>query len=227
LPWAREVDAHTLSRVRSGDGSVLIVPTAIAPDGDDAFDRQGEEGLRHFAAMGVSARVVEVRRRDDAFRQDLVQDLTTPSMVFFSGGHPEYLSGTLAGTPFWSAVVGAVNRGAAIAGCSAGAWILGELVPDSSARDLRSHRWERGLGVLPGVVIAPHWNELDGFVPGLQGDVLGSVPPEWPLLGIDGRTAIAGNGEQWRVFGVGTVTVKAGETRRTFHPGDVFQVSHM
>ena len=38
-PWSEEVDRFSLSRADFGDGSVVILPTASAPEGDEVFNR--------------------------------------------------------------------------------------------------------------------------------------------------------------------------------------------
>ena len=51
-----------------GDGSVVILPTASASEGDEVFDRWGTMGLDHYADAGVTAEVLPVKVREDAFR---------------------------------------------------------------------------------------------------------------------------------------------------------------
>lgn len=55
-PWAHDVEALALGGA-VGDGSVAILPTASAPDGDAVFDRWARMGLEHFAqACRVASR---------------------------------------------------------------------------------------------------------------------------------------------------------------------------
>src|SRR5919198_6128287 len=124
LPWSEGVDRFALSKARSGDGSVVILPTASAPEGEEGFDRWAGMGLEHYKRMGVHARVLPLKTREDALLDVLVEELATPSMIFFSGGNPAYLCDTLTDTPVWHAIREAVDRGVALAGCSAGAAFL-------------------------------------------------------------------------------------------------------
>jgi hypothetical protein len=109
------------------------VPTAVAPDGDRAFDEEGRQGVEHFASLGLAATVLTLRTREDALRPEITESLASASMVFFAGGHPEYLAAVPAGPPAWETVVVSWERGAVVA-----AAILGD-----------GRRWEvfgRGLG---------------------------------------------------------------------------------
>lgn len=210
LTWAREVDRHLLDAARAGNGSAVIVPTASAPEGDDVFNNWGRMGLEHYAAMDVDARVAPLRTRDDAADPAMVAMLEDASLVYFSGGNPAYLAETLRDTPFWRAVLAAAERGTAVAGCSAGACIFGEQAPDpNKIEDIVRVFEPRGLGVFPGIVFGAHWDALDTYYPGLMQIALDAVPDEWTMVGIDEDTAMAADGEVWRVFGAGAVTIYA------------------
>ena len=223
LLWAREVDGLALARARPGDGSVVVLPTAMAPHGDEAIQAEARKAREHFGSMGAAVRVLPVLTREDAARPDLAAEAASASLVFLVGGYPHYLATTLRGTPLWAAVVEAVNAGAALGGCSAGAWVMGELAPDSSATELFSHRFVPGLGMVPGVVFAAHWDELDSFIPDLQAHTMEAIPKEWTLVTFDRCTAILGDGTTWEVLGEGCVGVYRAEERRTYWAGDSFE----
>ena len=69
-PWGTEVEATALADA-VGDGSVAILPTASASEGDHTFERWGRMGLDHYRGDGVPATVVPVKTREDADRNDL------------------------------------------------------------------------------------------------------------------------------------------------------------
>ncbi|MCI4354661.1 MAG: Type 1 glutamine amidotransferase-like domain-containing protein, partial [Thermoplasmata archaeon] len=131
-PWCAEVDRWLLDRA-NGDGRVLVIPTASAPESDEVFDGWVAKGLDHYASLGIPAEAVQLRTREDAEREDLAAMLEGASVAFFSGGNPAYLSATLRGTSFWAALRAAKARGLGYAGCSAGIACLGSLAPDSDA----------------------------------------------------------------------------------------------
>ena len=146
-PWTDEIDRGLLAESRVGDGRVLILPTASAPEGDEVFDRWGAAGLDHYASASIPAEVVPLKSREDAERSDVIARLDEASLVFFSGGNPAYLAATLIGTSFWSAVVERLGAGLAYAGCSAGAACLPELVPRQHRVESRTGAVETGIGV--------------------------------------------------------------------------------
>ena len=221
-PWTEEVDRWLLDRA-TGDGTVLILPSASAPEGDKVFDNWAQMGLTHYGRLGIPAEVVPLKTRDDAERQELATMLSSASMAYFSVGNPAYLAGILLGTPFWSELLAALGRGMAYAGCSAGIACLGEVAPDSSIRDFTSKEiWKPGLRLFPRTQFGPHWDALDTYVPGLRRMFMAAVPEEWRLLAIDEHTAVMGDGAEWHVVGAGGAHVRENGASTDFAPGDSF-----
>jgi cyanophycinase len=225
LPWAGEVDRALLDRARTGDGRVLVLPTASAPEGEEVFGRWAAMGLAHYQEMGVTAELVPIRTREDAQDPANVARLTEASLVFFSGGNPAYLSATLAGTAFWAAVLAGLDRGLAYGGCSAGVQCLGERALDAGVRPFGPEVWKPGLGLFRGVSFGPHWDVLERYVPGLEAFILGSVPTGELLLAIDEATAVVGDGERWEVMGSGAAHVWRDDGWTDHPPGRRFTLT--
>ena len=216
LPWTAEVDRWLLERAR--EGTVLVLPTASAPEGDAVFDRWGRMGLDHYGKLGVAAEVLPLKDRSDAEREDIAARVDGASVVYFSGGNPAHLAATLDGTPFWRAVLSDLDRGLAYAGCSAGIAALGDVAPDSTSTDPTSAQfWRPGLGLFPGTYFGPHWDAIDRYVPGLRATIVDAVPSDRRLLAIDEDTALVGNGAEWTVMGAGTASLLE-EGRWTEYP---------
>jgi molybdopterin synthase sulfur carrier subunit len=218
-PWAEGAERAALARARSGDGSVAILPTASAPEGQHVFERWGRMGLDHYADLGIAARLVPLMNREDASRADLIEQVTSASMIFFSGGRPSYLSATLQGTPLWTAVIGALDEGMVFAGCSAGAMVAGAA---RRGRRRRFDPWGSGLDVVPGVVAGVHWDAVPKALFPLRDVVARRAPRDADFIGIDEHTAILGGVEGWDVFGFGTVHVGLGRNGRSYVAGERF-----
>lgn len=223
-PWSHEVDAWVLDRV-TGDGRVLVVPTASAPEGDEVFSGWAQSGLEHFAAAGVSAEVLDVRDRTDADDVTIAERVVGASVIYFSGGNPAYLAASLRNTALWRAVVDGLDRGMGYIGCSAGVACLGHKAPDSSVDEFSPQLWQEGLGLFPRAWFGPHWDVLDRFVPGLVDHIISTVPTDELLVGVDEQTALVGDGESWRVIGSGGVHVRTGDAWMSHSSPDEMTVS--
>jgi cyanophycinase len=208
-PWTEPVDRLMLERSSNPGGAVLVLPTASAPEGRAVFDRWADMGLEHYARMGVPAEAVPLKTRQDAADPDLVGRVVSASMLYFSGGNPAYLARTLRDTPFWAAVLDAVEAGVAYAGCSAGVACLGERALDSAVATFDELAWDQGLGLFCDCSFGPHWDMLDTYVPGLAALILGGIPRNGVLLAIDERTAVTGDGTRWTVHGTGMARLHA------------------
>jgi cyanophycinase len=213
-PWSAEVE---LAALEGRPASVAILPTASAPEGEAVFDRWARMGLDHYEEIGVEARVVSLKQREDAERDDVAAAIEGVGMVFFSGGSPRYLADTIEGTRFWKALMAALDAGTVFAGCSAGAMVASRRVEE---RPRLGGAWVAGLDLVPSGSCGAHWDRMK-FIPGMRGFVMSRARGGW-FAGLDERTAILGDGAEWRVFGLGTVSLRMdGQTRR-IRAGETF-----
>jgi cyanophycinase len=205
-PWSEVVDGWALEG--DGDGRIVILPTASAPEGVETFDGWTAKGLEHFAQLGIAAEALALKTRDDAQDAELAERFRGASAVYFSGGNPYYLSETLKGTAFWRALLQELDRGMTYIGCSAGVAVLTETTYDASVGDLRTGEvWKPGLGFVRGVLFAPHWNTVDQWFPGATDYIAASVKPGQVLVALDEDTAMIGDGTDWSVVGEAAIHV--------------------
>lgn len=217
-PWSNEIEAAALD---GRPGPVAVLPTASSAEGDDVFGRWGRMGLEHYAAAGIDARLVPVKTREDADREDLARELEGAAMVFFSGGKPQHLAETIHGTRLWDALLAGLDAGTVYAGCSAGALIASQSREQRRERGVRTG-WVYGLGLVPHVSFGVHWDKVK-VIPGLRSVVMSRIPPGSWFVGLDERTAILGDGRRWRVYGVGEVTVRHAGGTEIHEAGATFE----
>jgi cyanophycinase len=221
-PWHDEVDRWLLAR-DGVHGRVLVLPTASAPEGDEVFDRWGGMGLAHYARLGQDVEVVPLKTPEDARRPELVHELDEASIVFFSGGNPAYLARVLRDSPFADAMFERMHDGLAFAGCSAGVACLAERTFDSDTTDVE-RMFAPGLGYVRKALFGPHWDIVDTWIPGATELIAGSVPPGETFVGIDERTAMAGDGCAWTVHGEGRVHVRRDAAWSRYRAGEAFEL---
>lgn len=174
--------------------------TAAVPDGPAVVEHWHELGREQAARLGVTAVVVPVNERADAEHPDYAAMVNGAGLIYLSGGNPSYLAQTLRGTAVWDAIATAWRGGAALAGCSAGAMVLGPAVP--SLRDWNAPPTP-GLGLLPHLRVIPHfdlfrarWPEAVTRARDLASDAT--------VVGVDEETALVGGPHRWRVWGRGS-----------------------
>ncbi len=192
---------------RAGGTCVAVLPTASAPDGPGVPERWATMGLDHFRRLGAEVDAVMALDRATCSDAALADRVQAANLVYFSGGKPDYLQQTLAGTPVWAAVKSVYESGGVVAGCSAGAMIMGAYVPVFSTRlglpwigD-----WRPAFSLVPGAIVAPHYNEFPELLTGLM---FRQRPAGSFLIGVDANTALVGSDGHWTVMGSGRVTLR-------------------
>ena len=121
------------------------------------------------------------------------------NFVYLSGGHPDYLYKTLAGSRAWDAITAVLQAGGVVAGCSAGAMIFGEKILGFRSMHLTAP----GFNFLPGAVVMPHFDEIPATFVSLAHAAL---PHSMTMVGIEGYTALIVTPAGYRVGGSGSVT---------------------
>ncbi len=201
---------------------VAIVPTASYPDGEDVFARWASMGVAHFGELGAEVEPVLVRDRDDADDAAHAQAIGEADLIYLSGGKPDYLLRVLDGSLVGGALLDAHDRGAVLAGCSAGAMVLAGHTFDFRLRLMPwPLRWRSGLGFAPGTSVVPHY---DAWPEPMSALVALQAPRGSVVLGIDEETAVIGRDGSWQVHGAARVTVWRGRRRERHRAGDVFRV---
>src|SRR5260370_26485806 len=117
-------------------------------------------GVEHFTQLGVTVEPITLLNRADAENAEVAARLAAANFIYFSGGKPRYLLETLQGTASWQAILGVFTTGGIVAGCSAGAMVLGGEVFDFP----KVWRTLPALGLVPGIAVIPHFDEAPSWL---------------------------------------------------------------
>lgn len=218
------VDRMLIAMVPDPPARVAIVPTAAAQEDPRAWTDMGES---HYRRLGAQVESVFVHDRATADDPSCAGAILRSNFIYMSGGSPGHLLESIRDTRSWSAMLDVYHRGGILAGCSAGAMVLGGMtrVRRSSMPGLPqpfSWDWAQGLGLLPRVIIAPHFDRMNEAR--LRGYRDG-IPANYVMLGVDEHTAAVGDGSRFEVMGRGAVTVFRGEDSTRYSVGEQFVLS--
>jgi cyanophycinase len=202
----------------AGGSRVAILPTASALDGPGIPERWAQMGIDHFNRLGAQTDAVMALDRTACTDPALAERVRAANLVYFSGGKPDYLYNTLVDTPVWQAVTDVLARGGVVAGCSAGAMIMGAYVPVFSPRMGMPSigKWQSGFALVPGAIIAPHYNEFPEMFTGL---IFGGRPAGTFLIGVDADTALVGSNGSWKALGTRRVTLRRDHMTQRYTQG--------
>ena len=220
LPAMAEVDAGLLA---GRPARVAVVPTAAAAEGEARVAWWLGLARDHYEAMGVEPVPVPVLARADAEDRALARRVEGVGLVYLSGGDPHHLVDSLAGTRVWAAIREGWERGTAVAGCSAGAMALTSGAPPdlgpSGVRRAEADGEGRGLELVGGLAVIPHFDLLERRRPGVVGWFESWKAPGTRLVGVEEQTALVGAGGRWRVEGAGAVWALGGARRTRYGAG--------
>jgi len=176
---------------------VVCLPTAAGQEGPGRVAYWSQLGRAHFTRLGVQVQALPDIDRASACDERWADCIRQANFIYLSGGKPAYLHTTLAETPVWRAILAVERAGGVLAGCSAGAMILGDRLPGFL-------HWQAAFGLLPGAVIIPHYDELS---PAFRRLVEKALPKGRFLVGIEGDTALVVEPDRHIALGQRGVTI--------------------
>ncbi|MBS4008426.1 MAG: cyanophycinase [Clostridium sp.] len=196
---------HRFFRLCGGrEARIIILSTASTDPG------AGEQYGAIFTDFGADdVRILAVSSRKEANHGEFKQIVADCSGIFFTGGDQLRITGILGGSRLGDALRHAHDRGAVVAGTSAGASVMSETMlvggVDDATPKKEIIRMAPGLGLLRQVVIDQHFAQR-----GRIGRLLSAVAynPEMLGAGIDEDTALLISEDGvCEVVGSGTVTI--------------------
>jgi cyanophycinase len=208
LAGMQTVDKLLLAHLKE-PANVVCLPTGAGTEGEARLRYWMDLGEEYFRQLGVQ-RVDSLPVFDRTGAEDIqnVGKVEQANFVYISGGKPHYLMECFQDTPLVEAILGVLKRGGVVAGCSAGAMIFGERIPN---RNLLGET-RSGFALLPGCFIIPHFDEIPFVarfaIPGLTGKL--------QMVGIEGNTSLVCSAEGCFVAGTGGVTIQTGNEKRRF-----------
>jgi cyanophycinase len=211
LPGMEPVDRLLLGHLKE-PASVVCLPTGAGTEGEERLRYWMELGERYFNRLGVDhVESLPIFDRTGAENIELVKKVNEANFVYISGGKPYYLMDCFRDTPLADAILGVLNRGGVVAGCSAGAMIFGDRIP---SRSLMGDTGV-GFGLLPGCFIVPHYDEIPFVaklvIPGLTGNL--------KMIGIEGNTALVCSTEDCFAAGSGGITLQSEGNKQRYLAG--------
>ena len=203
-----EMDRAILGSTGLPEPELLVVPTAAAADNPA---KAASNGVAYFSGLGANASALMVLGPVHANDARFLAPVESADIIYLTGGNPAHLLDTLSSSLLLEGLRQALDRGAIVAGSSAGAMVLGSW--------MKFRTWRETLGIVPGVVTLPHHDRSEPD--SVAAELASSAPPDLTVLGIDGKTCCLGGADSWKVLGAGNVTeYRAGRWRR-YKSGDI------
>lgn len=169
----------------------LVIATVATEYPEEA----AEKYRKAFGELGIlNIDILDISKREDAFKDDNVAMIKDASLIFFTGGDQLRITSLIGGSPVYDALKEVADNGIYIVGTSAGASVMSDTMiiegNDEEAPRKCTLKMSPGLGLINNVIIDQHFAQR-----GRIGRLLSGVAqnPEVLGIGIDENTAIIVN----------------------------------
>ena len=224
LPQMQEIESDLLHRgiSRGKSNTYIQIPTGAGQESADRIDFWKARGAAQAERLNTECLFLPILKRDDAFNEHYINQVSNAGLIYFSGGDPGYITEVFGGTPLWEKIKQEFNSGSSLAGCSAGAMAFG-----SKIVGIRKSHVQSGLGLIPNIEVIPHYDKFLGWVPDRIASIALRSDEGSYLLGIDEDTALVLT-DKWRIKGRAKVHVLKGlpESPQTFKSGEEISLLH-
>jgi cyanophycinase len=217
-----ETDRALLAALSMEQPHVVVIPTAsgLEPGMPAVWNARG---VKHFNKLNAKVTPLRITEREHCYDDANIKALGEADLFYFSGGNPNYVVETWHDTPAWETLVSRWQAGAALAGCSAGAMMLGSFtIRVRDAMTGNTPRWVPAMGLAHGIAVLPHFDRMRSFV-GHDAfrDIIKTAPAHISVVGVDEDTALVKRRNAWQVMGRQSVTLFDHEgTPQYFKRGD-------
>jgi cyanophycinase len=217
-----ETDRALLDALPAKHPHVVVIPTAsgLEPGMPEVWNARG---VKHFTRLNARVTPLRVTEREHCYDEANLNALSGADFFYFSGGNPNYVVETWHDTPAWATLVARWQGGAALAGCSAGAMMLGSFtIRVRDAMTGNTPKWVPAMGLVHGLAVLPHFDRMRSFVGNdAFRSIIQTAPAHVNVVGIDEDTALVKLHGGWQVMGRQTVTLfdREGNAQR-FKRGD-------
>jgi cyanophycinase len=210
-----EPDRKALELAGGQNAKVVIIPTAAAPDNNSK--QAGNMACKWFRTLGArNISTLPIVDKESANNPELSAELDGANLIYILGGFPGYLEHTLRKSRCFDAVGRAYQKGAVLAGSSAGAMVLCEWYFDPTVKEIK-----KGFGILKDVILIPHHDTFGCSWRSLYFNKISDIR----CIGIDEQTGMINETGKyrWTVYGKGKVTLYSKTSVESYKTGQSFQ----
>ena len=221
LPEMSEFERDLLDA--GGSELFIQIPTAAGRESTSRISYWKELGREQAERIGAKQIFLPIFNREDALREDLAELLNGSGLIYLSGGDPHYLASTLMDTPVFDAIIRNWQAGSSLAGCSAGAMVLG---PDIPHFRKPKEDGDPGFNVVSNIRTIPHFNKFFRWIPETAAQRFMKAPEDICIVGIDEMTAIYSDDlNTWKIHGIGKMHLLKGKNPGVYAAGDMVTIS--
>ena len=208
-----DADSKLLSKLKTRP-NVLTLPTAAGKESSDRINYWSDLATTHFSKFDVDHKNIKALKHNDFFDEELLDVTKSANFIYFSGGNPTYLYEVIKDTPFFKELINTHKNGGIIAGCSAGAMIMGEKM-------IKGY----GFNLINNVIVIPHYGEA--FYSWVTNTVKLLNRGNYKLLCLEKDTYFTLNDDHIEIIGSNNIHLIFKDKHDTYKNGDVFSTKEL
>jgi len=167
------------------DGPIVVA--ALAAEVGSDYRTAAANGVAHFRALGASDVVAAPDVREEP--PEALRVLRTARLLVLPGGSPSRLLTALTASPVGQLLRDLLEDGGSVMGASAGAMVLCPWTVLPDRRGPAGVGVARGLGLVPGVLVLPHWSGGSSRADWMRA-VTEAVPADIRVLGLPEESGV-------------------------------------
>ena len=206
-------DNELLNRL-SDKPNVISLPTAAGKESPSRIDYWSNLATEHFKKLNVEHKNIRALKHNDFFDDELIESVKAANFIYFSGGNPTYLYETIKNTPFMNEMLKIHDNGGILAGCSAGAMVMGEKM-------IKGY----GFNLISNVIVIPHYGE--SFYSWIANTVKVLNRGTYKLLCLEKDTYFTLDKNKIEIIGSNNIHIIFKDKHHTYKNGDVLDISEL
>ena len=209
LPGIKNADKTLFSSI--DNPYVLSFATAAGKESIERQEYWKDLAIDHFKSLGVRHRHIEAKNKDEIEDKDVINQMSKANIVYFSGGNPQHLINSISVNSFMNELL-RINKIGILAGCSAGAMIMGEKMIKGT-----------GLNFIKNSIIIPHYGE--SYYSWISNTVKLLNKGKYKLICLEKNTYFTISESNIKIIGDNNIHIIYKNEHTTYSDGDILDLS--
>ena len=209
LPGIKNADKSLFSTI--DNPYVLSFSTAAGKESIERQEYWKNLAIEHFKSLNFRHKHIEAKNKDEIEDKFVINEMSKANIVYFSGGNPQHLINSISVNSFLDELL-RIKKIGIIAGCSAGAMIMGEKMIKGT-----------GLNYIKNSIIIPHYGE--SYYSWISNTVKILNRGKYKLICLEKDTYFTMTESNIKIIGNNNIHIIYKNEHATYSDGDILDLS--
>ena len=209
LPGIKNADKSLFSTI--DNPYVLSFSTAAGKESIERQEYWKNLAIDHFKSLNFHHKHIEAKNKEEIEDKFVINEMSKANIVYFSGGNPQHLINSISVNSFLDQLL-RIKKIGIIAGCSAGAMIMGEKMIKGT-----------GLNYIKNSIIIPHYGE--SYYSWISNTVKILNRGKYKLICLEKDTYFTMTESNIKIIGNNNIHIIYKNEHATYSDGDILDLS--